>query len=492
MFGILKDETLNSKFFLTAFLVKALALIAFYNVYTMLYGGVNYLDSGNFFRDSKAIHDIAGSNFGEFLKLMFGFQDDSKGSYIFNNFLEPTTTWDKTAGGIFYNDARPLLRFHALIHFISFGNYFVHALFSCLLSFIGINWIYKTFKDMFSGKEIYFFACWILFPGIWFWTAGLLKEGPALFLMGLLLVTSKRILIDKKYSVKNVTLFLISIVMSVLYKQYLMVPLCVVTLLFFSISRGSGKNVGIKFLIAFLGILFIGNWSMKQLFQKDIVTVLSHRQRDFLDVSNGGIFLTSPDKFVRVPFDYNLVRLDSSQKQIKAKVKAGVNYWYCENATILDTVFVKNNLDTTTVYDVSYVIPKSYSTFQPPILNNTWTSFFKAIPFAIYITSAKPLFIDIRNPMDIVSSIENLIIILSISGLLFYAFKGRSKDPWHVYFITITLVILILIGITSPNLGAIQRYRSLVIPFIMLSILLSSTIKDNEKLGNFFKNREGV
>ena len=100
-FGILKDETLNPKFFLSAFLIKASALIAFYAVYSKLYGGVNYLDSGNFYRDSKAIHDISQSNFSEFLKLMFGFQDDSRGSYIFTNFLEPTTTWDKTSGGFF-------------------------------------------------------------------------------------------------------------------------------------------------------------------------------------------------------------------------------------------------------------------------------------------------------------------------------------------------------------------------------------------------------
>ncbi len=490
LFGVFKDETLNPKFFLAAFLVKASALIAFYAVYTKLYGDIFYLDSGNFYRDSKVIHDIARSNFGEFLKLMFGLQDDSQGSYIFKNFLEPTTTWDKTAVGFFYNDARPLLRFHALIHFISFGNYFVHALFSCLLSFIGINWTYKAFKNLFRDKEIYFFICWILFPGVWFWTAGLLKEGPALFLIGLLLVSSKRIILDKKYSAKNLLMFLVSLTMCFLYKQYLMIPLCVITLLFFSISRGSGKAVGLKFLIAFFGILYIGNFSMKLLFQKDIVTVLTERQRDFLDVSNGGIFMASPDRFVRVPYDYKLVRIDSSKKEIKASIRFGVTYWYNEYAHIEDTIFVKSNLDTLSNYTLTYVIPKSYSTIQPPILNKTWTSFFKAIPFAIYITTAKPFFVDIRNAMDIFSSIENLIIILSLIGFIFYGVKNKFKDPWYVYFIGITFTVLILIGITSPNLGAIERYRSLVIPFLMVTVLLSNTIKDSEKLSNFFKNKE--
>ena len=117
-----------------------------------LYGSIYYSDTGNFYRDSKIIHNIAFSNFGEFFKLMFGFQDDGEGSYIFENFLKPTTTWDKTSTELLYNDNRLILRFHALVHFISLGNYFVHALFSCFLSFVGINWIYKTFKEQFRNK----------------------------------------------------------------------------------------------------------------------------------------------------------------------------------------------------------------------------------------------------------------------------------------------------------------------------------------------------
>ena len=489
LFGIFKDGVLNPKFFLSAFLIKISGILAFYLVYTKLYGSIHYLDSGNFFRDSKAINDIAYSNFGEFIKLMFGLQEDGEGSYIFENFLKLTTTWEKEPAEILYNDNRVILRLHALIHFISFGNYFVHALFSCLLSFIGINWIYKTFKNEFKNKEIYFFLIWILFPGIWFWTAGLLKEGPALFLMGLLLISSKRIILDKKYSFKNLILLLVSVTVCILFKQYLMVPLCVITLLFFVILSKTNKAVGLKFVMAFFVIIFMANWSMSQLFGKDIVKVLSQRQRDFLDVSNGGIFLVSPDKFVRVPYNFNSVRIDSSQKEIKAQIKPGVSYWYCEHAHILDTVFVTNNNDTATIYELSYVIPKSYSTIQPPVLNNTWLSFLKAIPFALYVTTCKPFFVDVRNTMDMVTSFENLIIILSLLWFIYNGVKQGFKKPWYIYFLCFAFAILILICITSPNLGAIQRYRALVIPFILLTTLLSSTITDADKLSNFFKNK---
>ena len=87
-FGILKDSILNKKFFLTVFLIKVSALAAFYILYMKLYGSIQYSDTGNFYRDSLAIHNIAHSNFGEFVKLMFGLQEDDAGSYIFENFLK--------------------------------------------------------------------------------------------------------------------------------------------------------------------------------------------------------------------------------------------------------------------------------------------------------------------------------------------------------------------------------------------------------------------
>lgn len=489
LFGMFKADVLNKKFFLVIFLIKISSLVAFYVVYMKLYGSIYYSDTGNFFRDSKIINSIAYSNFGEFFKLIFGFQEDGEGSYIFENFLKPTTTWDKSSSEILYNDNRLLLRLHALIHFISFGNYFVHALFSCFLSFIGINWIYKTFKEQFKDKEIYFYLIWILFPGVWFWTSGLFKEGPALFVLGMLLISLKRVVAQRKYSVKNLLMLFIVLQLSVAFKSYLMLPILIATIVFFGVKNRTYRAASIKYILTLLVIFLIANLMMSLVFKKDAVKMLAERQRNFIDVSNGGIFLWGDNKFIRTPYDFSLVKIDSSQTKVMAKINAGVKYSYRELSHELDTLYCNGHTDTASVYQLMYVIPKSNSTFKPLISVTDWPSFLKAIPYSIYITTLKPFFFDARNTIDIITSCENLLIILSLLWFIYNGAKQGFKDPHYIYFLSMAIMVLIIIGVTSPNLGAMQRYRALIIPFILLTALLSSTIKDHHRLSFFFKNK---
>ncbi len=489
LFGILRDDILNKKFFLTVFLIKISSIAVFYIVYMKLYGSIYYSDTGNFFRDSKIINSIAYSNFGEFFKLMFGFQEDGEGSYIFENFLKPTTTWDRSSGEILYNDNRLVLRLHALIHFISFGNYFVHALFSCFLSFIGINWIYKTFKEQFKDKEIYFYLIWVLFPGVWFWTSGLFKEGPALFLLGMLLIALRRVIAQRKYSIKNLLMLFIALQLSVVFKSYLMLPVLIATIVFFGVKNRTDRSVSIKYVFTLLVTFLLTNLIMSLAFKKDAVKMLAERQRNFIDVSNGGIFLWGEGKFIRTPYNFSLLNIDSSRTKVMAKINAGTTYSYCELSHERDTLYCKGNADTSTVYELMYVIPRSNTTFKPLISVTDWSSFLRSIPYSLCIAVLKPFFFDARGAMDIVSSCENLLIILSLLWFVYNGIKHGFKDPHYVYFLSMAVMVLIIIGITSPNLGAMERYRALIVPFILLTALLSSTIKDPQKAVNFFKNQ---
>lgn len=486
LFGIFKDATLNRRFFLFAFIIKILSLPAFYVVYMKLYSTIYYSDTGNFFRDSNVIHNIAFDNFTEFVKLMFGFQEDGEGTYIFK-FLEPTTTWDKTTDEILYNDNRLVLRFHALIHFISFGNYFVHALFSCFFSFLGINWIYKTFKDQFKDKELYFYLIWLIFPGVWFWTSGVFKEGPALFILGLLLISLKRVVLLRKYSVKNMLLLFIALQLSLAFKSYLMIPVLISTIIFFGLNNRTVKSIGLKYTVVLIGVFLLANLALYLSVKKDAVNILAERQRNFIDVSHGGLFLVNSEKFIRTEYDFSLIDTDSTQKQVKARVKPGVPYMYFMQTDMLDTLYCKSNTDTSW-YNLSYIIPKSNTTFQPLILLTDWPSFFLSIPYSLGVTILKPFFYDARNTIDIITSFENLILLLSLLWFIYNGIRNGFHNPYYIYFLSMVVMVLIIIGITSPNLGAIERYRALVVPFIMLTALLSSTIKDHSRLSKFFKN----
>ncbi len=491
-FGVLKDEVLNNKFYLLAFLFKVSGITVFYVVYQRFYGGIYYSDTYHFFEDSKVIYSVSKWNFSEFVKLMLGVADESANTELFQKYLHLTGIWDKNPEELIYNDNRLIVRLNVLIHFISFGNYFVHALISSLMAFLGINWIYKTFAFLFPKKEIALFFVWLAFPGIWFWTSGLFKEGPALFLMGMLLISLKRVLSDKRYGTKNILMLFLSVVFSFMFKTYLLIPLLVFTVLFFGIVFvfKSIKHNAIVYLTSIVVMVFVSSFALKIFFSKSPVEVISDRQKNFIDVSRGGIFLLALDssKFLRLPYDFKTVTIDSSIARPTAKISLGASYLYCDPMHEKDTLYCQNNVDTTTSYVLYYYFSKANSTFEVPAINNSTSTFIKILPYSLYITLFKPFFYDARNALDMIDSFENLMILISLLILAFNSFKDRKNGLWCLYFLSIAFCVLLVIGVTSPNIGAIERYRALIIPFIFMSTLLSLDFRPIEKLNKFLKN----
>lgn len=448
-------------------------------------------DSAHFFYDSKVFNDMAKWNFTEFLQYLFGFQDDVAKPEVFKKFLEYTHIWDKNPDEFLYNDNRIIIRLHAIIHFISFNNYFVHALFTCWMSFIGVQWIYKAFKFLFSGKEMSLFLVWLLFPGLWFWSSGLLKEGPSLFLMGLLLISLKKVIYERTYSIKNILALFISVIFCFLLKIYVMLPvLFFSTIYFVVISMKNVKRKSLIYTITLLILMFGGNMFLKMAFQKDIISLLANRQSTFLSVSKGGIFLLGKTQFIRLPYDSLLLEPNTvSQLNLNFHIKKGATYDYCEHTHQKDTLHCLYNNDTTSVYKVDYYFAPANATLNVKKLENNFVSLLSLVPEALYITLFKPFFYDARNTLDRVDSIENLIILISFILIIFYVIRNGFKETALIYFLSLAFTVLIIIGISSPNLGAIERYRALIIPFILMSAVmgLRSVKLEQSKFFRFFK-----
>ncbi len=455
------------------------------------YGGIFNSDTAHFFNDSKIFNSLAKCNFTEFLKFMFGLQDDKTDTEIFKSFLQYTRIWDKNPEEFLYNDNRIIIRLNALVHFISFNNYSIHALVTCFLSFIGIQWIYKAFKFLFPGKEILLFLVWLLFPGLWFWTSGVLKEGPALFLMGALLISLKKVVYDKSFTVKNVLTLTISVIFSLLLKLYILFPLLVLSFIYFTIiSTQKIKLKSVVYIITFITCFIIGNIFLKLTFKQDVVSLLSKRQITFLSISMGGIFLENENYFVRLKYDSCLLKPNTlSTLYEKFYIKKGVSYMYW-NRFSSDTMFCKNNSDTLTDYHLGYYSAPAKATLNIRPMQNNYFSFFCSIPEALYITLFKPFFYDARNTLDTMDSIENLIILLAFILIIFGIIKNGFKNPALIYFLCLAFSVLIIIGISSPNLGAIERYRALIIPFILMAAVLcrKKVISESSKWNRLFKN----
>jgi hypothetical protein len=123
-----------------------------------------------------------------------------------------------------------------------------------------------------------------------------------------------------------------------------------------------------------------------------------------------------------------------------------------------------------------------------PMLECSAASIIKNAPQAFYTTLFRPSFSDVHgNPMILLSAFENLFIIILIV-LCILSFNRQKKMNAIIMFCIIFIVLLfMLIGLISPILGAIVRYRIVALPCLMFIIVYF--YDKNKLLGllSFFK-----
>ncbi len=476
---MLKDEQIHSKTFTLLFLLKALAIPAFYLVYKKMYGGLEKFDAGKFYTDATILNEYAKADFGGYLKVLFGFQDESSGTLLFDNYLVNTTNWDNgRLKDFLYNDNRIVIRVHSLIHFIAFNSYYVHALISCLLSYIGIIYIYKTIKEFFVGKEIFVLLILCFLPALWFYTGAVLKEGLAIFVLGCMLYQIKKVT-SSKISFSKVCGLLALLFISLLLKPYLLFFAAIYFSTFFILANSKKIKYRSIILISAISVAFILlNGLSLAVKKRSLLEAAITHQRIFADASKGGIFLLDSVKFVRLDFDSTLI------KKVPAKpdhftIKKNAPYIYWEHTHQKDTLFSLANLDTVNKYKLVYQLPKSGSNI---FMEYNSSNIISLGASCLYYSLLHPFFFNSKSLLQHLASLENLFIVISLF-IFFLGILKSKKDAFPaITFVVFALLLCLLIGLTTPNSGAIFRYRSPAVVFILLAALYYLPVSKNNSL----------
>jgi len=143
-------------------------------------------------------------------------------------------------------------------------------------------------------------------------------------------------------------------------------------------------------------------------------------------------------------------------------------------------VFLKPNLNPVKEFIATQqyfeMVGAGNAEIQIPKLEASVWSLIKNSPRAFFSTLVKPSLLDVsaRNTaMKIFAGIETLLICLLLFGSFFS--KKRSwyyQNPIIVYVLCIVIFYYILLGLTIPNLGALCRYKSMVLPLLIPVLLL--------------------
>lgn len=482
-FGLFRDEAVTKKQYSLFFIGKILAVPVLLFVYDKTYGGISQWDAGKFHHDVVVISDLLKSDRGLFFRMMFGFADEQRGSADHTFALVHTYNWDNgTLKDYFYNDNRVLIRLHVLLNFLAFDKYAVHALFSCFLSFIGFHYLYKTLKEWFNGKELVLFFILCFFPALWFYTGGLLKEGPTIFVLGAALFCLKKI-ISTGLNWRLGLSFGILLLFSILLKPYFLLLSLLSFGLFFTLNKfiAIKRKIPIFFSLIFLAFICLNLISIA-VKGKSLSEAALRQNTLFTGISKGGIFLEDSLRFIRLPNDTNLVKqLSANPAYFTIKKDAAFMYWKTEFSN--DTLYCNANEDTLAEYELAYIIPESHSNVQIYHPNNL-----KMLVACYYYTLFYPSFFNASGPLQWLAALENLLIIAAFLIVVKGLFQNRKNHFLPMILLFITLATCLLIGITSPNSGAIFRYRAPAMIFLLLAALyyfdLRKATTFNSKSGN--------
>lgn len=466
VFGLFSDPNISTKFLLVLFFLKLLAVPAFYLFFKISYGGIEKLDAGKFYHDSVVMNELAYTNFGEYFKMLFGMQDDSQGSFFFKNCIDTTYNWDNgPVKDFFYNDNRVVIRIHSVLHFIAFNSYFAHALFDCFASFIGLFLIYKTLKHWFTGKEKHLLVTLMLFPTLWLYTGGLLKEGITILFFGwLLFCLQKFICVRPGLWIGLQLLFLLFL--ALLLKPYFLFYGAAVFTLLFIIECKKIKHGYLFFFGTMLLLVLLGNLASILVKHRTLLQAAEKRELEFRDLSTGGIFLLDSVKFVRVPYDTNLVERVKSKPNFYT-IKPGVSFTYWEHSHQQDTLYCSSNVDASATYSLVYILPKAGSAIN--VIEGSPNYFVSAMR-SLYYTTLHPFFFNAKGIMQQFASLENLILLISFLITAIGLFLKKKTLPGFI-FAFFGLSLFILVGFTTPNSGAIVRYRAPAAVFVLVSAL---------------------
>ena len=159
-------------------------------------------------------------------------------------------------------------------------------------------------------------------------------------------------------------------------------------------------------------------------------------------------------------------------------------YWR-HNPGFSDTLYATNTNDTATFHLLTD-FPRAGSYMESDLLQPTAASFLAHAPQALVRSLLRPYPWEARNPLLLLPALENLVFLLLLVLAVFF-FRRPEIPQLAGFCFVFSLLLLLVMGWTSPVLGALVRYRVAAQPFLFLGLLM---LIDTDRLRQrFFKKK---
>ena len=189
--------------------------------------------------------------------------------------------WDTSYKNSLMNESRLLIKINAILNIIGLKNYFFNSISFILMAFVGEFLIFKSLivKFKFKNPKILFWSL-VLFPSIFLWSSGILKEPLIILSFGLILNS----LIVKRTKWMNVSSFIIASLIIFKVKFYIFICFFPALISYIISEKTKFKPPRIIFTVcAIIAVIIFAMGKMNNYYNP--LKILSQKQNDFITLS---------------------------------------------------------------------------------------------------------------------------------------------------------------------------------------------------------------
>jgi hypothetical protein len=462
---------LSLTFILLFFTIKLGAALFFLYVYTYHYGGGELTaDAGRFYEEAKILQGL----FFEHPKLYFQFLFNwNVNQELIDTYLEATSHWN-ASGRIIPNDSRNVIRVNSVLLFISNGNIFIHFIFFSLITFLaGLDFA------QFIRKHSDFRIAWIivgltLTPSIAFWGSSIIKE--PLMITGLFLLL--RGIFDTLTTKQRLIRILLGLIGMSLFKPYvlfILLSFLILYILFRLLPKTSRLLItAIYFVVLFL----IGELTNMN---ERVVYSISKQQEDFINLRDGGLYLIDDDIHYIYIYYANRNKFSFNDGYATLKEPTGAFYMRANENFQRQTIELSEVGKT---WKIGVSLEETASGIPATPIDQSRMQMVKNIPDALINTLVRPFPWDPGSWLKYLATIENIVLLILLVLAIIYRKaipEQRMKDALSVM-ILFGISTALIVGWTTPVLGAIVRYKVPATVIMVILILVLSKTTKNTKL----------
>ncbi len=390
-----------------AVLLKMLGAIALTAVYNFYYAQG---DTCHYFRTGKALKELLFTRPLDYLEIMFGNPRPNPYYYFYDLDMTWPSFWINDPYSFFVSKVA------SVVEIFSFGFFFPTAVCFSFIGFYGLWKLYIMMCDIFRDLKKELFISLFVFPSVFFWTSGVLKDTLTLMAICLYLYAFYFLMIKRKFKVWYLIQLLLAVYIHINVKPYVLYALLPGSLIWFSVSLLDKYNA--SFMRSLFTIVLVSIGSAVGFF---LLTVLGNKLGTF-----------SMDKVVN------------------------------------RTTEVRDDLKK------DYYQGKSFSIGQ---VDNSVSGMLKVAPLAIFTGLFRPTLIDVRNFFMLLSALENTFLLYLLIKILIkykwrHIYNSIQANSIMIFMLLFSLFFAFTVGITISNFGALVRLKTPALPFFVMSLFI--------------------